>query len=145
MQWAVDPLHWEKPLSDKCIPYKQHKATNIVLDESGHQVALALNHDQSDPEHKFLMIHNPGDRGDRKTKFLVSSDGLRWKTINDNTPYQNHHYQRPIWDSMIQKWISYSQYSHHWNLLHHKRQIGRQESVDFINWSPKEVVLSVDW
>ena len=146
---ANDPLHWEKPLSEKCIPYKEHKATNIVLDNSGHHVALALNHDQSDPERKFLMIHNPGDRqwsqGDKKTKFLVSSDGLRWKTINENTPYQHHHYQRPIWDPMIQKWISYSQYSHHWNLLHHKRQIGRQESADYMNWSPKEVVLSVDW
>ncbi len=144
---ATDPLHWEKPLSDRCIPYEGHKATNIVLDNSGHHVALALNHDQSDKERKYLMINNPGDKGraNKKTTFRVSSDGLRWTTVNEDTPYQHHHYQRPMWDESIQKWISYSQYSHHWNLLYRKRQIGRQESEDFINWSPKEVVLSVDW
>jgi hypothetical protein len=77
--------------------------------------------------------------------FVVSSDGLRWTMVNENTPYRHHHFQRPIWDAAIQKWIAYSQYSHHWNFLHRKRQIGRQESEDFINWSPKEVVLSNDW
>ena len=145
---ADDPLHWEKPLSEKCLPFEDHKATNIVLDNSGHHVALALNYDQSDKERKFLMINNPGDvsRGpEKKTVFRVSADGLQWTTVNENTPYQHHHYQRPIWDESIQKWISYSQYSHHWNMLHRKRQIGRQESPDFMHWSPKEVVLSVDW
>ncbi len=144
---ATEPLHWEKPLSEECIPYEDHKATNIVLDNSGHHVALALNHDQSDKERKFLLINNPGDpgRGKKKTVFRVSSDGIRWNIVNENTPYQHHHYQRPIWDESIQKWISYSQYSHHWNMLYRKRQIGRQESADYMNWSPKEVVLSVDW
>ena len=144
---ATDPLHWEKPLSDKCIPYEDHKATNIVLDNSGHHVGLALNHDQSDKERKYLMINNPGDLGGgkKKTVFRVSSDGLRWTTISEDSAYHHHHFQRPIWDESIQKWISYSQYSHHWNMLYRKRQIGRQESADYINWSPKEVVLSVDW
>ncbi len=144
---ATDPLHWEKPLSDKCVPYEDHKATNIVLDNSGHHVGLALNHDQSDKDRKYLMINNPGDAGraNKKTTFRVSSDGLRWTIVNDDTPYQHHHYQRPMWDESIQKWITYSQYSHHWNLLHRKRQIARQESADYINWSPKQVVLSVDW
>ena len=144
---ATDPLHWEKPLSDKCIPYGDHKTTNIVLDNSGHHVMLALNHDQSDKERKYLLVNNPGDavRADKKTTFRVSSDGLCWTTVNEDTPYQHHHYQRPMWDELIGKWITYSQYSHHWNMLHRKRQIGRQESEDYMNWSPKQVVLSVDW
>jgi len=29
--------------------------------------------------------------------------------------------------------------------VHKKRQIGRQTSPDFVNWSPKEVVVSADW
>ena len=29
--------------------------------------------------------------------------------------------------------------------MHKKRQIGRQTSPDFVNWSPKEVVVSADW
>ena len=147
---ATDPLHWEKPLSEKCIPYQEHTATNIVLEDSGHNIGLALNHDRSDPSRRFLMVYRPTDRAQVLGKrtmstAAVSPDGLRWTTISEDTPYRHHHYQRPIWDESIQKWISYSQYSHHWNYLHRKRQIGRQESEDFIHWSPKEVVLSNDW
>ena len=32
---ADDPLHWEKPLSEKCIPFEDHKATNIVPGQLG--------------------------------------------------------------------------------------------------------------
>jgi hypothetical protein len=147
---STDCLHWEKPLSDQCIPYQGHKATNIVLEDSGHHIALALNHDQSDPERRYLLTHPSRVRARQQGKrtvsaFAVSPDGIRWTTIHEDTPYRHHHFQRPIWDAAIQKWIAYSQYSHHWNLLHRKRQIGRQESEDFINWSPKEVVLSNDW
>ena len=147
---ATDPLHWEKPLSDRCIPYQEHSATNIVLEDSGHHIVLALNPDRSDPERKYLLTYNPGDRAKQRGRgpistFCVSSDGLQWTEVNESTSYRHHHFQRPIWDEAIQKWIAYSQYSHHWNFLHRKRQIGRQESADFINWSPKEVVLSNDW
>ena len=44
-----DCLHWEKPLSEDCLPYERHKATNIVLRDSGHHIGLVLNRDQSDP------------------------------------------------------------------------------------------------
>ena len=131
------PLHWEKPLSEKCVPFNEHKATNIVQLNSGEHIALALNCDQSDKSRKYLM--------NLRNSFLVSPDGLQWRSVSEGTPYRKHHYQRPIWDESIQKWISYSQYSHHWNILHRKRQIGRQESADFINWSPKRVVVSVDF
>ena len=134
---TTDPLRWEKPLNEKCIPFNEHKATNIVLTDAGEDIALALNRDRSDESRKFLMNLNKS--------FLVSSrrvavDGA----VSEEACFRKHHYQRPIWDESIQKWISYSQYSHHWNILHHKRQIGRQESADFVNWSPKRVVLSVD-
>ena len=147
---SKDCLHWEKPLSQRCIPYQEHMETNIVLEDSGHHIVLARNHDQSDPDRKYLLAYNPGDRARREGKgpissFAVSGDGLRWDIVNQETPYRHHHFQRPIWDAAIQKWIAYSQYSHHWNFLHRKRQIGRQESEDFINWSPKEIVLSNDW
>ena len=131
------PLHWEKPLSEKCVPFNEHKATNIVQLNSGEHIALTLNYDQSDKSRKYLM--------NLRNSFLVSPDGLQWRSVSEGTPYRKHHYQRPIWDESIQKWISYSQYSHHWNILHRKRQIGRQESADFINWSPKRVVVSVDF
>ena len=130
-------LHWEKPLSEKCVPFNEHKATNIVQLNSGEHIALALNFDRSDKSRKYLM--------NLRKSFLVSPDGLQWRTVSEDTPFRKHHYQRPIWDESIQKWISYSQYSHHWNILHRKRQIGRQESADFINWSPKRMVLSVDF
>ena len=74
---------------------------------------MALNHDQSDKSRKYLM--------NLRNSFLVSPDGLQWTTVSEDTPYRKHHYQRPIWDESIQKWISYSQYSHHWNILHRKR------------------------
>lgn len=144
-----DCLHWEKPLDERCIPYEDHRATNIVLEDSGHHIALVLNHDPSDPARKFLLVYNPGRaKAAGKGPMSVcaaSPDGLQWTVIHEETPWRHHHFQRTIWDASIQRWISYSQYSHHWNFLHRKRQIGRQESTDFINWSPKEVVLSGDW
>ena len=144
-----DCLHWEKPLSEDCLPYEGHKATNIVLRDSGHHIGLVLNRDQSDPARKYLMVYNPHDRARAAGKrtmstVLASPDGLQWTEINADTPYRHHHFQRIIWDDAIEKWIAYSQYSHHWNFLHRKRQVGRQVSADFLEWSPKEVVLSVD-
>ena len=147
---STDCLHWEKPLSQACIPYNEYAETNIVLLDSGHHIGLVLNHDQSDPSRKFLMVYNPHDRARSQGKrtmstVLASPDGLSWTTVSEDTPYRHHHFQRIIWDPAIQKWIAYSQYSHHWNPLYRKRQIGRQESDDFIHWSPKQVVLSADW
>ena len=144
-----DALNWVKPLSDTCLPHAEHQATNIVLRDSGHHIGLVLNRDQSDPERKYLLLYNPHDRARAEGKRTMSTvaaspDGLRWTEINADTPYRHHHYQRIIWDEAIEKWIAYSQYSHHWNFLHRKRQIGRQESADFIEWSPKEIVLSND-
>ena len=146
---STDCQHWEKPLSEKCIPFKEHKATNIVLEDCAHHIAIVVNPDQSDPSRKFMMIYNPHDKAqERGQKFMssmvVSSDGLQWTTVSEDTPKRHHHFQRAIWDDSINKWISYSQYSHHWNFLYRKRQVGRQVSEDFIHWSPKEVVLSVD-
>ncbi len=147
---SSDCLHWEKPLSEACRPYKEQRATNIVLEDSGHHIGLVLNHDQSDPERKYLLVYNAHDlarsRGQRTTSTLAASaEGLCWTTINQDTARRHHHFQRIIWDEAVQKWIAYSQYSHHWNFIHRKRQVGRQESADFIHWSPKEVVLSADW
>ena len=144
-----DCLHWEKMLSDKGLPFEGHTATNIVLHDSGHHIGLVLNRDQTDPARKYLMVYNPHDRARAAGKatmstVLASPDGLAWTEISADTPYRHHHYQRVIWDESIQKWIAYSQYSHHWNFLYRKRQVGRQESADFIEWSPKEVVLSID-
>ncbi|MEZ4730707.1 MAG: hypothetical protein R3E79_26570 [Caldilineaceae bacterium] len=145
-----DCLHWEKPLSEACFPYQDHPATNIVLLDSGHHIGLVRNYDQSDPTRKYLLVYNPHDkaraRGHRTMSSVAASpDGRQWTTISEDTPQRHHHFQRIIWDEAIQRWIAYSQYSHHWNFLHRKRQVGRQESADFINWSPKEVVLSADW
>ncbi|MBI3943962.1 MAG: hypothetical protein HY326_13170 [Chloroflexi bacterium] len=147
---STDGLHWEKPLSETCIPYQNHRATNIVLQDTGHHIALVLNQDQSDPSRKYLLLYNPSDKARAQGKRVMSSvaasaDGLHWATISEDTPYRHHHLSRAIWDEAIQKWVAYSQYSHHWNFLHRIRQIGRQESADFIYWSPKEVVLSSDW
>ncbi len=144
-----DCLHWEKTLSDACLPFEGHTTTNIVLRDSGHHIGLVLNRDQSDPERKYLVVYNPHDRARAQGKHAMSTvaaspNGLHWTEISADTPYRHHHYQRIIWDESIEKWIAYSQYSHHWNPLHHKRQVGRQESSDFIEWSPKEVVLSIN-
>jgi hypothetical protein len=146
---SSDCLHWEKPLSDRCQPYEQYRETNIVeRDTAG--VTVVLNHDRSDPERKFLMLYCPYGRArERGQRFMstvaASPDGLRWTTISEDSTRRHHHEQRIIWDESIQKWVGYSQYSHHWDPRHRKRQIGRQESEDFVHWSPKEVVLSVDW
>ena len=52
---------------------------------------------------------------------------------------------RVIWDDACGMWVGYSQASHAFASHLHIRTIGRQESADFINWSPKQVILSGDW
>ena len=145
---STDCLHWQKPLSDACLPYQGHKATNIVAQDAS-AVTVVLNHDQRDPQRKFLMLNCPygaaKSRGLRiMSSVAVSPDGLRWTTISEDSPLRHQHGNQILWDAAIQKWVGYGQYSHHWNFLHRKRQIGRQESSDFIHWSPREAVISVD-
>ena len=147
---STDCLHWEKPLSGRCLPYEDHAATNIVLEDSGHHIALVKNPDQRDPDRRFMMVYNPHDAARAKGRRImstmaVSADGLRWETVSEDSSQPHQHFQRAIWDESMQRWISYSQYSPHWNFLHRKRQIGRQESEDFSHWSPKQIVLSADW
>jgi hypothetical protein len=131
------------------LPYQDYTATNIVQRDTS-AVTVVLNHDRRDPTRKFLMLYCPHAqaqaRGQRVNSAVAASpDGLHWRMISDDNAFRHHHEARIIWDGALEKWVAFSQYSHHWNFLHRKRQIGRQESHDFIRWSPKEVVLSVDW
>ncbi|MDE0181709.1 MAG: hypothetical protein OXL39_10225 [Caldilineaceae bacterium] len=146
-----DALRWEKPLRDDCLPFEGHKATNIVHPDVS-QSGLALNHDRSDPDRKYLLVNWPPKAArvrppgsPRLSRVDASPDGIRWQTISEESAFPHHHEQKIFWDGSIRRWVGFSQYSHHQNFLYRKRQIGRQESADFINWSPKEVALSADW
>ncbi len=148
---SKDALHWEKPLRDDCLPFQDHTATNIVHPDIS-QSGLALNHDRGDSDRKYLLVNWPPKTAARRppgsprlSSVDASPDGIHWHNISAESPLPHHHEQKIIWDESIQRYIGYSQYSHHQNFLYRKRQIGRQESADFINWSPKEVVLSADW
>lgn len=146
---SADGINWEKPLSESCLPYNSQRATNIVLRDVSAS-GLALNPDRSDPARKFLLVYCPyADARERRQPVLsrvaVSPDGLRWSVVSDDVPQRHQHETRVIWDEAIQQWIGYGQYSHHWHHGPRTRQIGRQTSPDFVHWSPKEVVLSVDW
>lgn len=145
-----DCMHWHKPLLDRGQPFADITPTNIVLSDSGHHLSVVLNPDRSNPETRYLLLYNPHDKARARgmhsmSSVLGSPDGIHWHTISEHCEHRHHHFQRVIWDESIQKWIGYSQYSHHWNPLHRRRQIGRQESADFIHWSPKEIVLSPEW
>ena len=148
---SADALHWEKPLRDDCLPFQGHTATNIVHPDVS-QSGLALNHDREDRERKYLLVNWPPESAAKRppgsprlSRVDASPDGLHWHTISESSRLPHHHEQKILWDESIQRWVGYSQYSHHQNFLYRKRQIGRQESADFINWSPKEVVLTADW
>ena len=148
---SSDALHWEKPLRDDCLPFQGHTATNIVHPDVS-QSGLALNHDREDRERKYLLVNWPPESAAKRppgstrlSSVDASPDGLHWHTISESSRLPHHHEQKILWDESIQRWVGYSQYSHHQNFLYRKRQIGRQESADFINWSPKEVVLTADW
>ena len=119
-----------------------------------------LNHDQSDPTKKFLLLNaapataakngdnplHPQFKGSRRlSQVEASADGVVWRLLSEASEFPHHHEQRILWDPAIREWVGYSQYSHHQNPVHKKRQIGRQTSPDFVNWSPKEVVVSADW
>ncbi|MBI2193957.1 MAG: hypothetical protein HYU36_18425 [Planctomycetes bacterium] len=149
MAESDDAILWHKPLREDCVPFDGHKATNIVHRDVAAS-GLVLNHDRSDPARKYLMVYCPyGDARRRRQPILsrvaASPDGVHWTVISDDVPQRHQHETRVIWDEAIQQWIGYSQYSHHWHHGPRTRQIGRQTSPDFIHWSPKEVVLSVDW
>lgn len=147
---SMDALNWEKPLSEKGIPFKGQKATNIVHADDVSGNGLVLNQDRSDPRRKFLLVYGPAlEARERGARFLsrvaVSADGLRWNVISRDVEQRHQHESRVFWDAAIRQWVAYSQHSHHWHHGPRIRQIGRQTSPDFISWSPKEVVLSTDW
>jgi len=146
---STDCLHWTKPLSERCLPYQEHTATNIVARDTA-ATTVVLNHDQNDPEKKYLLLNCPYGRARELGQTILSEvsaspDGIVWRTLSEDTQWRHQHHMRIIWDEAIQRWIGYGQYSHHWHHGPRTRQIGRQESADFINWSPKEVVISADW
>ena len=145
-----DGLSWRKPLSEQCLPYREHKATNIVHRDVAAS-GLVLNHDRSDPQRKFLLLYCPyADAKEKKgggilSRVAASADGLRWTVISEDVPQRHQHESRIIWDEAIQAYVAYSQYSHHWHYRPGRtRKIGRQTSPDFIHWSPKEAVLAVE-
>lgn len=144
---AVD---WVKPLRSDCRPFQDHTRTNIVHGDVS-QLGVALNHDRSDPSRKYLLLNWPpqtahGQTGTtRLSQVEASPDGIRWHRISAASTHPHHHEQKIFWDRNIERYVAYSQYSHHQNFTSRKRQIGRMESADFIRWSPKEMVLSSDW
>jgi hypothetical protein len=145
-----DALHWEKPLLETGLPFQEHRRTNIVL----HDVCLSglvLNPRwREQPDRKFLLLYNPGSEAPARkqrnlSRVAASPDGIRWTVISDDVPQRHQHEQRILWDEATRQFVGYSQYSHHWHHGPRTRQVGRQTSPDFVHWSPKEVVLSVDW
>ena len=145
---SEDGLNWDKPRLEDSVPFGGEERTNIVMTDFDNGTVV-LNNDLSDPQRKYLAMGNPGmeanKRGERTLSRAYSSpDGIHWKVDSDDTEFRHHHQSRVIWDDAIDRWIAYSQHSHAWG-HDHVRRIGRQESEDFIRWSPKEVVLSGHW
>lgn len=143
-----DGLTWVKPRLPDSVPFAGERRTNILLDDFDNGTVV-LNHDRSDPNRKYLAVANPiaeaHRRGQRTmSRAYASPDGIRWTVISDDTPFRHHHQPRVIRDDAIGRWVAWSQYSHAWS-HDHERKIGRQESEDFIRWSPKEVALSAQW
>ncbi len=145
-----DAIHWTKTTGTKGIAFRGIRETNIVHTDDVTGVGLALNHDQSDPARRFLLIYAPTiearEKGARTlSRVAASGDGWKWNVISRDVDQRHQHESRIIWDESIRQWVSYGQYSHHWHHGPRIRQVGRQTSPDFIHWSPKEVVLSSDW
>jgi hypothetical protein len=147
---STDALEWHKTVSGKGIPYRDIKATNIVHADDVSGTGLVLNHDQSDSARKFLLIYGPAlearKAGARSlSRVAVSADGWKWNIVSRDVNERHQHESRIFWDEAIQRWVAYSQHSHHWHHGPRIRQMGRQTSKDFLHWSPKEAVLSTDW
>ena len=144
-----DALHWRKPLRDDCQPFQDSPKTNIVVRDFDNGT-IVLNPDRSNPQRKFLAVYNPSMEATRRgrrvmSRVAASPDGIHWHVISDDSPFRHHHQMRVIWDDAYKKWVGYSQASHAFASHLHVRTIGRQESADFINWSPKQIILSSDW
>lgn len=147
---STDALRWEKPLRDDALTFGEHQRTNIVQSDVCHAGVVLNPRWREEPNHKFLLLYNPWSEAPARwqrvlSRVATSPDGIRWTIISDDVPQRHQHEMRVIWDEAIQQFIGYSQYSHHWHQGPRTRQVGRQTSPDFIHWSPKEVVLSVDW
>ncbi|MFN0166236.1 MAG: hypothetical protein ACKV22_07375 [Bryobacteraceae bacterium] len=147
---STDALNWHKTVSGRGISYRDIKATNIVHADDVSGTGLVLNHDQTDPNRKFLLLYGPALEARKKgVRFLsrvaASSDGWKWNIVSRDVVERHQHESRIFWDDSIQRWVAYSQHSHHWHFGPRIRQVGRQTSKDFVHWSPKEVVLSPDW
>jgi hypothetical protein len=146
---SEDAMYWRKPLREEFQPFEESKKTNIVARDFDNGT-IVLNPDRSDPARKFLAVYNPSMEANRRgqrvmSRVAASPDGINWRVISDDSPFRHHHQMRVIWDDAYNRWVGYSQASHAFASHLHVRTIGRQESADFINWSPKQIILSSDW
>lgn len=91
---STDALNWEKPLSERCFPYQEHKATSIVHADDVSGPGLAVNHDRSDPNRKFLLAYEPVLEARKQglrvlSRVAASPDGLRLQVIARDTPQRS--------------------------------------------------------
>ena len=120
---SADALHWHKPLRAECHDFEGHTRTNIVHRDVSHS-GLVLNHDQSDPTKKFLLLNaapataakngdnplHPQFKGSRRlSQVEASADGVVWRLLSEASEFPHHHEQRILWDPAIREWVGYSQ------------------------------------
>ena len=99
---SVDALNWRKVLSEDCMPYKTHRATNIVNADETAGATLVLNHDRRDPSRKFLLIYEPVIEARKQgvrilSRVAASPDGLHWTVIAADAKERRRH-GPAIWD-----------------------------------------------
>lgn len=89
-----DGINWEKPLLD-VFPSGEFSRTNIVLlgEARAQEHNVWLNHDQSDPERRFVMTYKDVPRRLHKGSCLMlaySGDGIHWSIDRETSPLACH-------------------------------------------------------
>ena len=152
---SEDGIHWRKPIlnlfDDKCYfsGATGGKKNNLLfpfLRYGGHGVIKDPR--ETDPAKRYKMLY-PVVCEDRKFHGMIapvclaySSDGIHWQVpqywLNPVIPEGTDFHMTPYWDAQIHKYVVYLRGRPN------VRLICMSESDDFINWSPRKIIVQPD-
>ena len=136
---STDGIHWEKPRLG-LVEFQGSKDNNLVWAGPGNNMAPFLDGRSdvpSDERYKAIVR-------DRDVFALVSSDGLRWRRMQQEPiltdgPFDSHNIA--FWDAWREEYVAYTRgVAGKGNFKGGVRWIRRATSKDFRHWTPLEPI-----
>ncbi len=121
---SVDGVRWKKPLDIGTVPFEGNTRMNIVAD----RMHVAVSYDPEGPEAARY-----------KAAYAVSPDGFHWTPLTQELETRLVNVQGICFDESIRRYVACCQYTPDFKTT--GRSVARQESKDFVEWTPRKEIL----